>query len=126
MLIVTRKINDRIIIDGQTEITLLEIGRNRVRLGINAPKEIKIESVAAGSIETGIILYRLFTGRVPDWYGSQCNEIRVRQNLPLSFDETDVHCPTEIRTLIRDMLRVDPKERSTAQQALTSLRRPLL
>lgn len=42
MLVVTRKQDESIIISDNIEITLLEIGKDKVKIGINAPKEVKI------------------------------------------------------------------------------------
>jgi carbon storage regulator len=55
MLIVSRKKDQKIIVADEIEITILEIGRNRVRFGIKAPRHIHIqtrlkESVASDQI----------------------------------------------------------------------------
>lgn len=42
MLVLTRKRNQKIIIDGNITITVLEVGRSRVRLGIEAPREMPV------------------------------------------------------------------------------------
>lgn len=42
MLVVTRKQDESIIISDNIEITLLEISKDKVKIGVNAPKEIKI------------------------------------------------------------------------------------
>ncbi len=42
MLVLSRKFNESIVIDGGIKITVLEICGNRVRLGIEAPKEVGI------------------------------------------------------------------------------------
>ena len=44
MLIITRKKNEKLIIAEDVEITILEVGRNRVRFGIKAPKHIHIQT----------------------------------------------------------------------------------
>jgi carbon storage regulator len=44
MLIIGRKRDQKIIISDNIEITILEIGRNRVRFGIEAPKEVLINT----------------------------------------------------------------------------------
>ena len=44
MLVITRKKDEKIVIAGNIEITILGVGRNRVRIGIRAPKEIGIQS----------------------------------------------------------------------------------
>lgn len=42
MLALTRKKNESIIIDGQIEITVLDVQGDKVRIGINAPKEVEV------------------------------------------------------------------------------------
>jgi len=42
MLVLSRKKNESIIIDGNIVITVVEIRGDKVRLGINAPKEVPI------------------------------------------------------------------------------------
>lgn len=42
MLVVTRKTDESISIDDNIEITVLEITKDKVKIGINAPKEVKI------------------------------------------------------------------------------------
>ena len=42
MLVLTRKRSQRIAIGDQITVTVLEIGSNRVRLGIEAPREVPI------------------------------------------------------------------------------------
>ena len=44
MLIISRKKDQKLIVADEIEITILEVGRNRVRFGINAPKHIKIHT----------------------------------------------------------------------------------
>ena len=44
MLIIGRKTNQKIIIADNIEITILEIGRNRVRFGIEAPRDVSIHT----------------------------------------------------------------------------------
>ncbi len=44
MLIISRKRNEKIILADNIEITILEVGRNRVRFGIKAPKQIPIHT----------------------------------------------------------------------------------
>lgn len=38
MLVVTRKLDESLIISDNIEITVLEIGKDKVKIGINAPK----------------------------------------------------------------------------------------
>lgn len=42
MLVLTRKINESVIIGDNIEIVIVDVYRNRVRIGINAPAEIAI------------------------------------------------------------------------------------
>lgn len=42
MLVVTRKTDESLIISDNIEITVLEIGKDKVKIGVNAPKEVKI------------------------------------------------------------------------------------
>jgi carbon storage regulator len=42
MLVLTRKREESVVVDGQIVITVLEIGRGRVRLGIQAPRDVSV------------------------------------------------------------------------------------
>jgi carbon storage regulator len=42
MLVLTRKPDESIVIDGGIKITVMEIRGNRVRLGIEAPKDVAV------------------------------------------------------------------------------------
>ena len=42
MLLLTRSSDESIIIDGGIKITVLEINGSHVRIGIDAPKEVKV------------------------------------------------------------------------------------
>jgi len=42
MLVLTRKINESVIIGDDIEIIIVDVYRNRVRLGINAPTRVAI------------------------------------------------------------------------------------
>ena len=44
MLIISRKKDQKIILADNIEITILEVGRNRVRFGIKAPKDIPVHT----------------------------------------------------------------------------------
>jgi len=44
MLIISRKKDQKIVVADEIEITILEVGRNRVRFGIKAPKHIPIQT----------------------------------------------------------------------------------
>ncbi len=42
MLVLTRKIDEKIIIDGKIKITVLEVENGQVQLGIEAPEDVEI------------------------------------------------------------------------------------
>ena len=42
MLVLTRKLNEAIVIDGGITITVVQLGRDSCQLGIDAPKETRI------------------------------------------------------------------------------------
>lgn len=42
MLVITRKLDEGITIGDKIEISVLEITKDRVKIGINAPKEVKV------------------------------------------------------------------------------------
>lgn len=44
MLIISRKKDEKIIVADDIEITILEVGRNRVRFGIKAPRDVAIQT----------------------------------------------------------------------------------
>lgn len=54
MLIVSRKKDQKLIVAEEVEITILEVGRNRVRFGIKAPKHIHIETRLKGNEEESV------------------------------------------------------------------------
>lgn len=43
MLIITRKADESIIINDNIEITVVEVTKDKVKLGFNAPQEVKIK-----------------------------------------------------------------------------------
>ncbi len=43
MLILTRKVNERVIIGDEVEITVLKVSRDKVKLGIKAPESVMIQ-----------------------------------------------------------------------------------
>lgn len=57
MLILARKVGQRIVIDGNIEITVVEVRGDQVRLGITAPRSVAVyrkellEQVAAENVE---------------------------------------------------------------------------
>jgi carbon storage regulator len=43
MLVLTRKTNEKIVIDGHIEVSVIQVRGDRVRIGIQAPDSISIE-----------------------------------------------------------------------------------
>jgi carbon storage regulator len=42
MLVLSRQLGERLVIDGQIEVTVVEIRPGRVKLGVSAPPEISV------------------------------------------------------------------------------------
>ncbi len=42
MLVLSRKKNQKIIIDGNIEIEVLQVKGNTIRLGVNAPRDVRV------------------------------------------------------------------------------------
>ncbi len=42
MLILSRKVNEKLIINGNIEITIVETAKNTVRIGFEAPNDVRI------------------------------------------------------------------------------------
>jgi carbon storage regulator len=42
MLVLSRKINEKIVIDGNIVVTVVKIDRNQVRIGIEAPGSVRV------------------------------------------------------------------------------------
>ena len=51
MLVLSRKVSERIVIDGNIVLTVVKIDRNQVRLGIEAPEHVRVfrEEIAGTS-----------------------------------------------------------------------------
>jgi carbon storage regulator len=43
MLVLTRRLNETIVIDGGIEVTVVAVDRNKVRLGIVAPASVRVD-----------------------------------------------------------------------------------
>jgi carbon storage regulator len=54
MLVLSRKLNERIVIDGGIVVTVVKIDRNQVRLGIEAPSDVRVfrEEIAGPMFRT--------------------------------------------------------------------------
>jgi carbon storage regulator len=42
MLVLSRKLNEKIVIDGGIVVTVVKIDRNQIRLGIEAPSNVRV------------------------------------------------------------------------------------
>ena len=42
MLVLSRKLNEKIVIDGGIVVTVVKIDRNQIRLGIEAPADVRV------------------------------------------------------------------------------------
>jgi carbon storage regulator len=42
MLVLSRKLNEKILIDGGIVVTVVKIERNQIRLGIEAPAQVRV------------------------------------------------------------------------------------
>jgi carbon storage regulator len=42
MLVLSRKLNEKIVIDGNIVLTVVKIDRNQIRLGIEAPAHVRV------------------------------------------------------------------------------------
>ena len=51
MLVLSRKLNEKIVINGDIVVTVVKIDRNQVRIGIDAPGHIPVyrEEIASGA-----------------------------------------------------------------------------
>ncbi len=51
MLVLSRKLNEKIVIDGGIVVTVVKIDRNQIRLGIEAPGHVRVfrEEIAGAS-----------------------------------------------------------------------------
>jgi carbon storage regulator len=43
MLVLSRKVGEQIVIDGCITVTVVAVDRNKIRLGITAPPEVRID-----------------------------------------------------------------------------------
>lgn len=43
MLVLTRKLNETVVINDNISVTIIKIDGRQIRLGINAPREVKIQ-----------------------------------------------------------------------------------
>ncbi len=43
MLVLSRKLNEKIVINGNIVVTVVKVDRNQIRLGIEAPRDVAIQ-----------------------------------------------------------------------------------
>ena len=58
MLVLSRHKNEAIVIDGQIKVTVVEIRGDKIRLGIEAPKEVAVwrEELVASATESELVV----------------------------------------------------------------------
>jgi carbon storage regulator len=56
MLVLSRKLNEKIVIDGGIVVTVVKIDRNQIRLGIEAPSHVRVfrEEIACPTRRTAV------------------------------------------------------------------------
>jgi carbon storage regulator len=47
MLVLTRKVGEVLVIDGAIEVTVLKVGRGKVRIGVSAPADVSVRRAEA-------------------------------------------------------------------------------
>jgi carbon storage regulator len=43
MLVLTRKVGEKLLIDGGIEVVIVAVDRNKVRIGISAPPDVRVD-----------------------------------------------------------------------------------
>ncbi len=62
MLVLSRRVGERILIDGQIAVTVVEVRGGQIRLGIEAPRQIPVwREEAAGKTESSRVFRRVAT-----------------------------------------------------------------
>lgn len=56
MLVLSRKLNEKIVIDGGIVLTVVKIDRNQVRLGIEAPGDVSVWREELVAAKRGLML----------------------------------------------------------------------
>ena len=82
MLVITRRPDQSIVIDGKIEVTILSIGKDGVRLGIRAPREVQVHRREVFEAITEANRVALAQGRQP----FQDAAALLRAHLPPSKD----------------------------------------
>ena len=86
MLVLSRKAGQKITLDGSITVTVVEVTGKGVRLGIDAPKGVRIlrESSWAGRTNLGLMTRRL----IPTWKQSRRNGEKSPPLLSLRSSKT--------------------------------------
>ncbi len=63
MLVLSRKLNEKIVIDGGIVLTVVKIDRNQVRIGIEAPGHVSVFREEIAPPGSGVRLKRWRSGR---------------------------------------------------------------
>ncbi len=71
MLVLTRKSGERLMIGDEVMVTVLDVGRGQVRLGISAPENLKVhrEEIYLKVIEENRKASEVRTDFLSDWEG---------------------------------------------------------
>ncbi len=56
MLVLSRKLNEKIVIDGGIVVTVVKIDRNQIRLGIEAPSHVRVFREEIAGISTSAVV----------------------------------------------------------------------
>jgi carbon storage regulator CsrA len=59
MLVISRKKDEQIVVAGEIEITILQVGRSRVKVGINAPRHMPIQTHVKARTQAEVVAARL-------------------------------------------------------------------
>ncbi len=78
MLVLSRKINEKIVIDGNIVVTVVKIDRNQVRIGIEAPGNVRV-------FREEILAHRRGTRKRRSRRASEDDRSRVSTIVPISL-----------------------------------------
>ena len=98
MLVLTRKLNEEIVIGNDIRITIVEVAPGRVKLGISAPRHVRVDRAEIHEMKLGEQEAAVQQADVPVVVN------RVADLLP-----TTVEVATPIPSRIRSLHRVKPR-----------------